>query len=56
MEAVRAQARADALAEYRANRARPEEGAACSTGEAIMTLNYRQMTREQLRAAEKKYL
>jgi hypothetical protein len=56
MEAVRAQARAEALAEYRANRARPEEGAACSTGEAIMTLNYRQMTKEQLRAAEKKYL
>jgi hypothetical protein len=56
MEAVREQARAEALAEYRANRARPEEGAACSTGEAIMTLNYRQMTKEQLRAAEKKYL
>ncbi len=56
MEAVRAQARAEALAEYRANRARPEEGAACSTGDAVMTLNYRQMSKEQLRAAEKKYL
>lgn len=56
MEAVRAQARAEALAEYRANRARPEEGAARSTGDAVMTLNYRQMSKEQLRAAEKKYL
>ena len=56
MEAVRAQARAEAFAEYRANRARPEEGAAYSTGDAVMTLNYRQMSKEQLRAAEKKYL
>ena len=56
MEAVREQARAEAWAEYRANRARPEEGAAHSTGEAIMTVDYRQMTKEQLRAVEKKYL
>lgn len=54
--AVREQARAEALAEYRANGARPEEGAAGSTGEAIMAVSYRSMTREQLRAAEKKYL
>ena len=56
MKAVREQARAEAWAEYRANRARPEEGAAHSTGEAIMTVDYRQMTKEQLRAVEKKYL
>ena len=54
--AARAQARAEALAEYRASGARPEEGAATSTGEAIMTVNYRSMTKEQLKAAEKKYL
>ena len=56
MEAVREQARAEALAEYRANRSRPEEGATHATGEAIMTVDYRQMTKEQLRAVEKKYL
>ena len=56
IEAAREEARAAALAEYRANGARPEEGAAGATGEATLATDYKSMTREQLRAAEKKYL
>lgn len=56
IQAAKEEARVAALAEYRANGARPDEGAGGSTGEANMRVDYKSMTKEQLRAAEKKFL
>ena len=57
IEAAKVQAREEALAEYRANGSRPREGAGgAAPGSGTLSTDYKSMTKEQLRAAEKKYL
>lgn len=57
IEAAKAKAREEALAEYRANGNRPQEGAGgAAPGSGTLSTDYKSMTKEQLRAAEKKYL
>lgn len=57
IEAAKEQAREEALAEYRANGSRPKEGAGgAAPGSGTLSTDYKSMTKEQLRAAEKKYL
>lgn len=58
IEAAKQEGRAAALAEREANAGRPREGAAGSmgSGAADIPTDYRKMTNEQLREAERKYL
>ena len=58
IEAARQEGKAAAIAEREANAGRPREGAAGSmgSGAADIPTDYRKMTNEQLREAERKYL
>lgn len=58
IEAAKQEGKAAAIAEREANEGRPREGAAgaMGSGAADIPTDYRKMTNEQLREAEKKYL